>query len=78
MAERSPTYEMIQRAPMLFEEHLENIGSLQGQIFEELDAPGEWFLNEESSTRLLSTEGPALDRATAIVQAAGLLKGHMK
>ena len=42
MAERSPAYEMIQRAAMLFEEHLENIG------------------------------------ATAIVQAAGLLKGHMK
>lgn len=49
-AERSPTYEVIQRAPMVFEEHLENIGVLQGQIFEELDAPGEWFLNEQSST----------------------------
>jgi hypothetical protein len=30
IAERSPTYEVVQRAPMLFAEHLGNIGVLHG------------------------------------------------
>jgi hypothetical protein len=28
MADRSPTFEVIQRAPMLFDEHLRNINAL--------------------------------------------------